>query len=74
MRNIRTTRQELETLDYMGDLVAELTTMATRDNHRLLSYILYSASIEIDELKRLRGAQSPASHTPDNGAGLGLPE
>ncbi|NJR13581.1 MAG: hypothetical protein HC779_04275 [Phyllobacteriaceae bacterium] len=59
MRNIRTARQQMETLDYMGDMLAQLAAMSSRDNHRLLSYILHTASIEIEDLKRLRCAAGP---------------
>jgi hypothetical protein len=66
MQPVRTPKQELQTLDYMADLIRELTRMAARDQHRLLGYLLHSATIEIDELKRLRS--EPSDQKADDAA------
>jgi hypothetical protein len=55
MRPIRTPRQQRETLDYMADLLAEMSAMAARDDHRLLGYILHTGCLEIEALKQTRG-------------------
>lgn len=72
MRQVRTSRQELQTLDYMGDILSEIAAMAGRDNHKLLGYILNSALIEIEDLKRLRMARAPSIQPDNHAAGLPL--
>jgi hypothetical protein len=65
MQPVRSPTQELETLDYLGDMLTEMARMAARDRHRLLSHLLYVASVEVDELKRIRGRVSPSDQTDD---------
>jgi hypothetical protein len=60
MKPMRSNRQELETLDYLGDMLAELALMAQRDNHRLLGYILHTGMLEVEAQKRLRSTEPPS--------------
>jgi hypothetical protein len=54
MQPVRSTKQELETLDYLGDMSEQLARMAARDHHRLLSHLFHIAGVEVEELKRIR--------------------
>ena len=57
MKPMRTAQQQIEQLDYIGDMVRQLARMASEDNQQLLTYILNTAAYEIEEQKRLkRGA------------------
>ena len=55
MKPQRSARARLERLDYLGDLLAEMTEMAASDEHRLLCYILSNACFEVDSLKASLG-------------------
>ncbi|MCU0830307.1 MAG: hypothetical protein MUC58_02110 [Rhizobiaceae bacterium] len=54
MRPVRTVQQELQTLAYLGDMLEQMGAMAAADNHRLLSYILHTACLEVDALRQTR--------------------
>jgi hypothetical protein len=54
MQPLRSNRQVVEKLDYMGSMVRELARMASDDHHSLLTYILNTALFEIEEQKLLR--------------------
>lgn len=57
MQNFRTVEQQIEQLDYIGDMVRQLARMASEDNQSLLTYILNTAVYEIEDQKRIkRGA------------------
>jgi hypothetical protein len=54
MHPMRSNRQVLERLDYMGSMIREMSRLSAEDNHQLLSYILNTALFEIEDLKRQR--------------------
>jgi hypothetical protein len=54
MKPMRTAQQQLEQLDYIGDMVRQLARMASDDNQNLLTYILNTAAFEIEDQKRLK--------------------
>ena len=57
MKPMRTAQQQIEQLDYIGDMVRQLARMASEDNQQLLTYILNTAAYEIEDQKRVkRGA------------------
>ncbi len=54
MKPMRTAEQQIEQLDYIGDMVRQLARMASEDNQNLLTYILNTAAFEIEDQKRLK--------------------
>jgi hypothetical protein len=54
MKPMRTAEQQIEQLDYIGDMVRQLARMASDDNQNLLTYILNTAAFEIEDQKRLK--------------------
>jgi hypothetical protein len=54
MQPLRSNKQVLERLDYIGSMVRELSRLSADDNHALLSYILNTALFEIEDLKKQR--------------------
>lgn len=68
MKPMRTAEQQIEQLDYIGDMVRQLARMASEDNQNLLTYILNTAAFEIEDQKRIkRGAM--ASNDPGSDSG-----
>ncbi len=68
----RTARQEIEQLEYIGDMIRQLSRMAAEDDHRLLCYILNTASFEIEDLKRVRREAGVSNDRGHNTAGAAL--
>jgi hypothetical protein len=54
MKPIRSAEQQIEQLDYIGDMVRQLARMASEDNQNLLTYILNTAAFEIEDQKRIK--------------------
>ena len=54
MKPMKTIHQQIEQLDYIGDMVRQLARMASEDNQNLLTYILNTAAFEIEDQKRLK--------------------
>jgi hypothetical protein len=54
MKPMRTAEQQIEQLDYIGDMVRQLARMASDDNQKLLTYILNTAAFEIEDQKRIK--------------------
>ena len=54
MKPVKTINQQIEQLDYIGDMVRQLARMASEDNQNLLTYILNTAAFEIEDQKRLK--------------------
>jgi hypothetical protein len=54
MKPMRTAEQQIEQLDYIGDMVRQLARMASDDNQSLLTYILNTAAFEIEDQKRIK--------------------
>jgi hypothetical protein len=54
MKPMRTAEQQIEQLDYIGDMVRQLARMASADNQNLLTYILNTAAFEIEDQKRIK--------------------
>ncbi len=54
MKPMRTAEQQIEQLDYIGDMVRQLARMASEDNQSLLTYILNTAAFEIEDQKRIK--------------------
>jgi hypothetical protein len=54
MKPVKTIHQQIEQLDYIGDMVRQLARMASDDNQNLLTYILNTAAFEIEDQKRLK--------------------
>jgi hypothetical protein len=65
MKPLRTAEQQIEQLDYIGDMVRQLARMASDDNQNLLTYILSTAAYEIEDQKRIK-----RSAMASNDAGL----
>jgi hypothetical protein len=63
MKPMRTAEQQIEQLDYIGDMVRQLARMASEDNQNLLTYILNTAAFEIEDQKRLKRS-AMASNDP----------
>jgi hypothetical protein len=54
MKPMRTAEQQIEQLDYIGDMVRQLARMASEDEQNLLTYILNTAAFEIEDQKRIK--------------------
>ena len=54
MKPMRSVEQQIEQLDYIGDMVRQLARMASEDNQSLLTYILNTAAFEIEDQKRIK--------------------
>jgi hypothetical protein len=52
MKPMRTLEQQIDQLDYLGDMVRQLARMASEDEQNLLTYILNTAAFEIEDQKR----------------------
>jgi hypothetical protein len=63
MKPMRTAEQQIEQLDYIGDMVRQLARMASEDNQNLLTYILSTAAYEIEDQKRIQRS-AMASNDP----------
>ena len=54
MKPIKTINQQIDQLEYIGDMVRQLARMASEDNQNLLTYILNTAAFEIEDQKRIK--------------------
>lgn len=72
MKPLRTAAQQIEQLDYIGDMVRQLARMASEDGQNLLTYILNTAAFEIEDQKRIKRGLMISNDRGDNTASAAL--
>jgi hypothetical protein len=70
MKPMRSVQQQIEQLDYIGDMVRQLARMASEDDQNLLTYILNTAAFEVEDQKRIK-SRSLASNDDGSSNVLG---